>query len=423
MGDEGTGRRSLMSRLGPGLLWAGTAVGVSHLVQSTRAGAGYGLMLAWVVIVAHLTKYPAYEAGSRYVAATGRSLLEGYRRQGRWAVWLFIAVTVATMAIVEAAVTIVTAGMAGALISDQVGTVAWSAGLLGLCAAILLGGRFSLLDRLMKAMMLVLSVSTLAAVAVLLPSVDWGALSPRPGLPPLEPEHVAFLVAFVGWMPAPFDTAVWHSMWTVEGAREHGGRVSLAEARLDFHVGYGGTAVLALGFVFLGAAVLHGSGHTVPAAAPAFAALLVDLYTEALGPWARPVILVAAFATMLSTTLAVSDGFPRALSGAVAALSGPEDAPVAPTRRAYGVCLGLLMAGGLGIIWFFAANLKALVDFATTVSFVVAPVLAVLNLRAVTGPEVPEDHRPQGLLWWAHLGCIVLLTVFSLAYLGWRYLG
>lgn len=31
-----------LSKLGPGLLFAGAAIGVSHLVQSTRAGADFG---------------------------------------------------------------------------------------------------------------------------------------------------------------------------------------------------------------------------------------------------------------------------------------------------------------------------------------------------------------------------------------------
>lgn len=50
--------KSLLKTLGPGLLYAGAAVGVSHLVQSTRAGASYGFELIWVVIVANIIKYP-----------------------------------------------------------------------------------------------------------------------------------------------------------------------------------------------------------------------------------------------------------------------------------------------------------------------------------------------------------------------------
>ena len=33
----------VLKRLGPGLLFAGAAIGVSHLVQSTKAGAEFGL--------------------------------------------------------------------------------------------------------------------------------------------------------------------------------------------------------------------------------------------------------------------------------------------------------------------------------------------------------------------------------------------
>ena len=41
----------LRDRLGPGLLFAAAAVGTSHLVQSTRAGAAYGLTLGILVIL------------------------------------------------------------------------------------------------------------------------------------------------------------------------------------------------------------------------------------------------------------------------------------------------------------------------------------------------------------------------------------
>ena len=86
MGGE---ERSFLKALGPGLLWAGAAVGVSHLVQSTRAGASFGLGLVVVVLAANFFKYPAFQFGPRYAAATGTSLLEGYRRQGRWALVLY----------------------------------------------------------------------------------------------------------------------------------------------------------------------------------------------------------------------------------------------------------------------------------------------------------------------------------------------
>ena len=75
--------RRLQVAFGPGLLWAATAIGVSHLVQSTRAGASAGFGLAGVILIALVLKYPFFEYGPRYAAATGHSLIEGYARIGR----------------------------------------------------------------------------------------------------------------------------------------------------------------------------------------------------------------------------------------------------------------------------------------------------------------------------------------------------
>lgn len=414
-------RKSLWRAVGPGLIWAGTAVGVSHLVQSTRAGAGYGMSLVWVVLLALATKYPGFEAAQRYSAATGTSLLEGYRRQGRIALWLFLAQTLATMCIVEAAVTLVTAGMASALIHDGVSAISWSALLLAACAGLLVVGRYKLLDRAMTALMLLLSISTVVAVLALLPSLDPARLPLWPPLPELNPVHIGFLAALIGWMPAPLDTAVWHSMWTLEHSRSEEGGLDARATRLDFHVGYLGATLLALCFVLLGAGVLHGTGQEIPSSGVAFAALVVDMYGRVLGDWARPLILVAAFTTMVSTTLAVSDGFPRALVKALHRLGGPERAHEPAQPRIYWASLALLMLSSLAIISFFQANLKALVDFATTVSFVIAPLLAVLNYRAVCAAEVPVEHRPGRALRAGHLVSITAMSAFALGYLLYRF--
>lgn len=45
-------------KLGPGLLYAGAAVGVSHLIQSTRAGADFGYQLIWAILIVIILKYP-----------------------------------------------------------------------------------------------------------------------------------------------------------------------------------------------------------------------------------------------------------------------------------------------------------------------------------------------------------------------------
>ena len=63
--------KNLLKALGPGILFASTCIGVSHLVQSTRAGAVYGFDLIWIILLANLFKYPFFEYASRYANATG----------------------------------------------------------------------------------------------------------------------------------------------------------------------------------------------------------------------------------------------------------------------------------------------------------------------------------------------------------------
>ena len=53
----------IISKLGPGLLFAGAAIGVSHLVQSTRAGAEFGWGLIWALILVNIFKYPFFQYG------------------------------------------------------------------------------------------------------------------------------------------------------------------------------------------------------------------------------------------------------------------------------------------------------------------------------------------------------------------------
>ncbi len=123
---------------GPGLILAAAAIGVSHLVQSTRAGADYGVTLIWAVILASLMKYPFLEYGPRYAAVTQESLITGYKKLGGWALWIYIIFTVGTMFAIQAAVTIVTVSLAVELTGIDFPLLVWSIIILGICIGVLL---------------------------------------------------------------------------------------------------------------------------------------------------------------------------------------------------------------------------------------------------------------------------------------------
>ncbi|MGD2136107.1 MAG: divalent metal cation transporter, partial [Gemmatimonadales bacterium] len=270
---------SFWANFGPGLLWAAAAIGVSHLVQSTRAGASAGLGLAGVVLLALVLKYPFFEYGPRYAAATGESLVEGYRRIGRWALWLYFGITVSTALVIQAAIILFTS-----FLLNYTFGLAWSLPAMGTvllvgCGSLLWVGRFPLLDGAVKAVLVVLALSTIAAAAVTAPRVDISTLALLPHIGGTEGVvPFAFLLALVGWMPSAFDISVWSSLWTLAKNEVAGGRVSVRMARLDFAVGYAGTGFLAFCFLILGAGVMYGSGRVFSGAGTVFSTQLVELY-------------------------------------------------------------------------------------------------------------------------------------------------
>ena len=406
-------KQDFWKALGPGLLFAGAAVGVSHLVQSTRVGADYGMSLLIFVLAACFFKYPSFAAGPYYAAATGNSLVRAYSNQGRWTLILFGLLTVATMFTVEAAVTAVTAGLAVALIGVG-NTLVASILLIVLCAVVLKVGGFAWLDALIKVLVAILTVGTLLATAFAVPRLFHTTVSWFPSS--FDRSTMMFVAALVGWMPSAVDVAVWHSLWTLARQEQTAHRPLVKEAVLDFNIGYLGTAVLAVCFLTLGAAVMQTAGIEFAPQAHLFAAQVVDLYASSLGEWSRPVIGVAAFAIMFSTTLTVVDGFPRALARVWESLKADADESECSTGRAYWVFVIIIGLGALALIGAFPSSLKRLVDLATTLSFLTAPVLAWLNHRALFGPCLEEEDRPDWKFRIHSLSGIVFLGGFALFY-------
>lgn len=405
--------------LGPGLLMAAAAIGVSHLVQSTRAGATYGFALVWAVILANFFKYPFLEFGPRYAIATGESMIEGYKRLGKWAIGIFVVFTIGTMFAVQAAVTIVSASLAAELTGLALSPLIWSAIILAICILLLLSGQYSALDGAIKLIMVVLAVSTIVALVAALMQGEQQTMPAN-----LTPSiwtvgGVAFLIALMGWMPIPIDAAAWHSLWTLERVKQTKYRPKLKESLIDFNIGYIGAAVLALGFLFLGALVMFGSGEEYASSGSVFAGQLIGLYTDSLGQWAYPIIIICAFTTMFSTTLTVTDAYPR-VSRRMLEVLIPETFNDQDNLRLYRILLVVISLISLGVLYFLGDQFTLMVDLATTLSFLTAPVLAYINYRLVTASHMPDDCRPNPWLKWLSWSGMLFMTGFALLYIYWQ---
>jgi Mn2+/Fe2+ NRAMP family transporter len=400
--------------LGPGMLYAGAAIGVSHLVQSTRAGAEFGFELLGILLITNIFKYPFFEMGSRYVLARGGNLVDAYADAGKWILILFLGMTLITMAPIQAALTIVTAGLSNNIFGAQWSDFDMSVAITIATLLLLVVGKFKMLDSLIKVVILLLTISTVAAVIVALgrwqgetiitSTFDWSNRT-----------HILFLVAFIGWMPAPVDIVVWTSIWSQAKFENLGFKPTLREVLLEYRVGYFGTMIVAAFFLSLGALVMHGTGEAMPSGGAAFADKLVGMYTKTIGHWAYPIIAIAALTTMFSTTITVLDAIPRTLVECFRRL-GDGKIHLKPHFQ-YFMWMIVLAASALILLKISGRSMRTMVDLATSISFVTAPFLAYLNYRIIYSKAIPSEFRPGIFLKvWAWAG-LIMLSAFTLFYL------
>ena len=415
--------------LGPGILLAGACIGGSHLMSSTTAGARFGFALVGLILLTNLVKYPFLRVGSRFTAATGLSLLEGFQQRSKTYLPLYLLVSLFTGTFTIAAVSFV----AGLLLTNvpllaDSNPFALSIAVLAASGLILLFGHYRALDRLSKLLVALLTLLTGVAAASLLirgPAGDvastWLAADPSPW----QLADLGFLIPLMGWMPGPVEMCVWPSLWMFSRARDSDHTASLQEAETDFNLGYGITVVTSMFFVILGAYTMYGTGDgMMQGSGVAFAQNLIRIYTDATGTWAAWIIIPAAFAAMFSTTLTCLDAYPRSISAIQGLLQGVDrgDSAPGPQRRRLGLWILLhLLAALVALLWAYSGGItvKDFVFGAMTGSFLTAPVFAWMAMDTMNSPLVEPQHRDgpamRALSWFG----LVFLVGFSLLFIGW----
>lgn len=406
---------NVLKAIGPGLLFAGAAIGGSHLIQSTRAGATYGFELFWLVVLANFFKFPFFEYGKRYLAATGKNLIHGYNEMGKWAVWMFFLLSLVSSIANIAGVTIVSSGLL-AFILDLMFNIKISTDILSVIIVtvsiiILIYGKYSLLDKTIKVMIVLLSFATVFAFVF---AVANGQQAHPDFVPPaiLNTVGIGFMISLMGWMPAPIEVSVWTSVWGEERTQQTGYKPNLNEHKIDFYLGFIGTGLLALIFLSLGAFVMYGTGETFAASGVKFSAQLVELYANTIGNWTIPIISVIAFITMASTVLTVIDAYPKTLAITTSYLFKKFKY----NFKTNIIWIIFLVSIAMLIIFKFTNQMKNLIDLATIISFLTAAFFAALNFMTVTGKKFPKEFKPGIFMKVVSIMGIIFFTGFSIIF-------
>ena len=400
----------LKKTLGPGILFASTAIGVSHLVQSTRAGANYGFGLIVFILIANIFKYPFFEFASRYSNVTETSIIEGYKKLGNKILWSYLIITLISMFFISSAVGAVTVGFLQNLFKTSDLKILNHVILFTICGCILSFGKYSSLDSLIKIIGFTLLISTIISFILVLfkgpisnnlfPIIEYNKL------------NILFIIALMGWMPTAVDLSSWNSLWTLERIKDSNYKPKLDETIFEFNLGYFVSAILSICFLTLGAYLMYESNSTFSNNSALFANQVIQLYTQSIGSWSYFIISVSSFSIMFGTCIAVFDGYARSASESIRLVQNNSIKSI----KYYNIIIWSLIIGSIIIIYFFGSKLKQLVDLATTISFMIAPLVAVANYILVTR-DFDKNMQPKKWLRILAILGIIYLIGFGLLFI------
>ncbi|BCO17606.1 membrane protein [Alteromonas sp. KC3] len=401
--------------LGPGVLMATAAVGGSHLVASTQAGAKFGWQLALLILLVNVLKYPFFRAGVSYTISTKQTLQQGYLKMGKRYLGLALGLNSLASVVNSAALLLFAASLLSYFIPFDMAITLSSSLVLGLILAILLAGHFEGLDNIAKAIMGVLVLATVAVFIVALVNYD-GTKVPANPPSPYTIASLGFLVVTMGWMPAPIEISSITSLWLKRQCTNTA--VTPKSALFDFNLGYGVTALLALLFLGLGALILYGSDTPLSTGGIGFSHQLISMYSSTIGQWAHWLIALVAFLCIFGSALTVYDGYARVVAEAITLLRNNDK----KARNALVTPVLLVMAlVSFVIVMFFKSALLAMLGFAMTLAFVTTPVFAWLNHKLVQQTALHQDAAPSRFVQALSYVGLIYLFGFLLVFIGWKW--
>lgn len=407
--------KKLIDSFGPGIMTATAAVGGSHLVSSTKAGAIYGWQLAAIILLVNLFKYPFFRAAVQYTMGTGKSLIEGYSLMGRGYLWVYTVLMVIASIVSTAALLMFSASLFGYFSPFDLPLTANAGIILFICLAILLGGHYNALSTLSKVIMLVLIIATVGAAII---AFSKGAVAPPDYQSPSiwDMSAIGFIVIMMGWMPGPIEVSGLTSMWLKRQRKDQD--VTEKSALFDFNVGYIATALLAVVFLALGALVLNGNGEALQTSGIGFSHQLVSMYATTIGEWSRYLIAIVAFFCIFGSTITVIDGYCRALSEAHLLLQKKElDQP-----KNHAMWMLIVSAIAMVVLLFFTAQLITMLNFAMILAFITTPVFALLNYRLIVKADLKGKLALSPLMKALSWTGLVYLFGFLAIFIWWKWL-
>ncbi len=376
MTDEHSGVRR--GRFGPGVLVTAAFIGPGTITTASTAGASFGFALLWALAFSVFATLVLQEMAARVGLVTRSGLAEAMRSsfESRWFGRLAVILVVAAVGLGNAAYEAGNiAGAALALASvSEVGTGNWSLVIGAAAAALLSSGRYRLLERVLIALVLVMSAVFLLTALVVAPAP--AQLLQGLAKPSLPAGATTTAIALVGTTVVPYNLFLHANAVREKWPASLPLAQALRESRLDTGLSIGLGGLITLAIMSTAAAAFFGAGLALDS--QSMASQLEPL----LGPAAPYVFASGLFAGGLTSAITA----PLAASYAVCGALGWHNGLDAPGFRLVWI---LVLAAGTSFAALGTRPLAAIL-FAQAANGLLLPVVAiflllVMNRRSLLG--------------------------------------
>lgn len=342
----------ILSMIGPGIVWAGLAIGGGELVLIPRVGSVYGMMFLWMPLLAIAIKYFMLNEIGRWSIVTGTSIFDGLAMipgPGKWLSWILLFVSL-YLGAVHIGGLVAMVGIIFHTIVQVFTPFTWSIVIMLSFVALSWTNRYSLLERVLIVFVGLLTVSAVLigfaffpplkdlaeGFAFQIPSVtpDWAVANYKISKTPMVEILPAMAFAGCGAL-----NSLWYSDWALskgfgmgkyfDGLEntavkyddlKHLDRPTVIRIkgwlRVMFHDCLWGanflTLLVTFSYVILAITILHPIKE-----APGgmkFITTLSQTFTKTLGPWAHWLYLIGAFGVVYSTMATIYDGYARTIN-------------------------------------------------------------------------------------------------------------
>lgn len=239
---------SLLAVLGPGLAVAATGVGAGDVVTASVSGALYGAAILWAAVIGAVLKFALNEGIARWQLATDSTLLQGWGRHLRRPVIAAFLLYLLIWTSLVAGALIAACGVAAHSLIPALSVEAWGV-IHSLVAAILvLVGRYTIFERVMKVSIGLMFVTVVASAILVRP--DLGTVLEGLFIPSIPDGSGKYLLGVIGGIGGSV-TLLSYSYWMKE--RGWKGRYFLPEVRLDLGAAYVLTAIFGVALIVVSA--------------------------------------------------------------------------------------------------------------------------------------------------------------------------